>query len=181
MRFYFLMLFFVSVSACHYKVSSDKPETLNFSITKFIENQIDSLEYEQIPLLKTGSVGQVSDSVLIEKPDWKKELQAFIEADISNTSRLNYYRVDSQYVNHGRVKVLFTTTNDNIPVKSMKIISRRNKIISLEINIVKENLVYRSISVLKYYPKQYYRIKTKEKTSIGKEEEFMISGRFIYP
>jgi len=181
MRLYFLLLLFLAFAACRYELSSDKTEAKVFSIAQFIQDQIDSLEYHQSALLKTGTIAQVSDTVLIKNPDWKKELQAFTEADFSNISSAAYYQVDSLHINQGRVNILYTATNDKLPVKSLDIIRTKNKILRLKISIEKEHFVYHSKSMLEYYPKRYYRIETNVKTRISKVEEFVISGRFINP
>ena len=177
--FYSFLLVFI-FSSCHQKVERKAQIDKLFSIAEFMNSEMDSLHAHQAQMMKTGWVNGVADSTLIEQPNWNNEWQLFIRADISRPALRSAYQIDSQRIDPESLRVLYTAIGEKPVVRSMEIISLGKDIRSIRIHMKNLNPVYKSRSLLEYYPGRYYRIKTSEKITIGKEEKLEIKGRFIY-
>jgi len=157
--------------------NSIEPSTLRvvyFDMKQFIQDEIVALNKETRSLKKIIYTKDSTDTLIILKPDWQKELHIFTTSNINKPTLYETYSVD--------------TSNNIIQYKSLK---SKNKveyltltystaqlktIEKITINNRQENFINRSTEVLTYLPQKNYTIEIQQNVISNKNNTIKLFG-----
>lgn len=155
------------------KISDQQP--LRFDSEKYFLEQAEMLNNQKAAIFKKINKNNVAEEVHVDNPDWKKELQPFLQIKLNKPAQLNSFFVDT-IINNQNTVVIYTAKDDTEELRRMSIYSTGGKPDSIIAIKSASNLYYKSADTISYLGNGNYRINTRNKPRIGKEISFTLEG-----
>ncbi|MFK7932174.1 MAG: hypothetical protein AB8G22_01610 [Saprospiraceae bacterium] len=131
-----------------------------FDLSQYFKGQVKLLATKQ-EVQKKASINGKTESKTISTPDFKQELQLFIDSDINRTSWLDKYEVDSTRNATGNLTQLtYTALEDKLRTRKVAITFTNKEVTNVEILNATDNVIAQTKQELSYTPQQGYVIKS---------------------
>ena len=168
----------ISILSCSNPKQSPLPPY--FDLQGYINGQVKTLTANKYSIVKNVSVNEKKEEHPITLPDWKQELQPFIDADINKPSWRGNFNVDTVYeINADTEKVVtYTTAIPDIRTKKLALHYdvHTGVITEIEIHNLTDNVLYHFEQQLFYFPMKKYFISTSEKVVLLNPSVMKIDG-----
>lgn len=145
-----------------------------FDLKGYFAGEAARLNAEQPRIHKTVMVNDSTESKDLRIADWQKELSIFSDADLNKSAWKGLFQVK----NTDSIE-LYTSDNEKVPVKELKIIKKNGKVQGLQILIRNSNTLYTSSDTLSYFPDSLYEVKKNQHIRLLTEKKYRISGKFL--
>lgn len=171
-KIYFLIIALALFSCKQENKTKANIKPLYFDLKLYFEKEIKRLQQLHPNVDKKVSVNGSVEQKKTKISNWDKELAIFINADINKASWNGSFK-------HSKTNYSDTYISDNrkIPIKSLKVDYKGNKISKIAITIENTNILFHSVDTLTYYPDSLYEIKKRQKIKLLKEKNYTITGK----
>ena len=150
-----------------------------FSLTDFIENEVNRLNTTELTLYKTILKNDELKDTVIDNPEWESELSSFILLDINKKNLIDDYKVDTVKDKSGSYRVFYENISGKEKVQTMNLYFTENhKLIIMEIETSKNKLFVKESLTFSYQPLRGYGIKGWKKAFFADKVEIDIFGNF---
>jgi len=129
-----------------------------FDLPLYIENEIVELKKNNVQLFKKVFTDGDYDSVLITKPDWKKELQIFNNININKPAFIGKYSVTQGNAKEFQ-ETSYQSLDKTLPIKSLTLLIRNDSIKNISIFKDDHSMFLDNRIWLEYSSKKSYHIK----------------------
>ena len=144
-----------------------------FDIKKYFEQEAARLEKQNTRINKTVVVDGSGETKSVAIADWKKELGVFMDAEITRASWRGQFKIEKTADGAS-----YTSSEDKIPVKKLSVISRNGKVTGIIILIKNNNILYRSVDSLVYYPDSVYQVIKHQNIRFLSDKTYTVKGNF---
>jgi len=170
--FYLLALLFFSCN--QEKESEANKDFLYFDIKGYFDKEAQRLHRDNPTVLKSVGVNKNFERKTLKIGDWETELSIFSNADINKTAWKGSFKITTvQNV------LLYTASEQKIPVKTVLVKKENNKVKEIKIIIHNKNILYYSSDTLIYIPDSLYQVNKQQKIRFFKNKSYQISGKLI--
>jgi len=158
-----------------------------FDLQGFMNGQIKTLKETKTGVIKHVSVDDKKEEHQFNSPDWKHELQPFIDADINKPAWRGSFAVDTAYsVNENSdTETIVTYTADTTGIRTRKLALHidihSGAILEVDVHNLVDNVLYHFDQQLFYFPQKKYFITTDEKVVLMNPSTLKIDGKMIIP
>lgn len=164
------------LSSCTISIEPSKNTAKYFDIAQLIKDEIEQLENENFTLLKVMETEEEIDTLVIQNPEWQKELQIFAATNINRPALIGSYNIDTleNIIN-------YTATSNKVKIESVKIKYKNLKTEAIEkVEIIKrnDNFINSSNQKLQYWPNEKYTIEAEQKLQFSQINSFKLTGFF---
>lgn len=173
LTFFFLIVLTIS---CQNPQADSQTKTY-YDLAGFIKNQIQELTKSKIQVQKRVFLDDKKEEVKLDKIDWEKELELFIQADLNKQA----YQLSYDKVENDSLVVYQLKNGEKLPVSRLEMAfdNKRNpKRIEAKLNT--KNYLYESSKTLKMILEnnriQNYKIEGWQELFIGSKKIFSIEG-----
>lgn len=168
----------IFLSGC---VSPDKEtgQADYFSIKAYIDQEVVRLDSAYGHLVKTATINEQTEVDTVQVHDWKTELKAFIETDISKPALRGKYIVSDSTLADGASVTTYRAKSEKEDTQSLRVFRQDEKIARLRIQARSKNFIYSSAHTLTYDPARGFSIKARQEVVLGSEEHFSMEVRFL--
>jgi hypothetical protein len=179
----FRFLFFVSLSVVFWSCSSEELNTRQagpplFSLADFISKEKENMVKSNTGLIKILELNGKKDTLILEKPDFAKELEVFIKADINRPASSDQYNIDSTYLRESLLKVTYSALDKKLLTQKLSIqFNSEGKVNRIVVRLFNGNLLAKSSQQLMYQPGIGYQIKDLQ-YFFGDKDEVKVEGSF---
>jgi len=170
------LLFLLLIFICSCDVATDKNKSevgSYFNIKGYFNKEIARLTKKGQSIQKTVGVNGSMETKTMNIGDWEKELSAFSNAEINRASWRGLF-VTTKKDN----VVIYTSNDEKVPVKEVKLFMNDGIIKGLSIVIRNENILYDSTDSLAYFPDSIYQVKKQQNIRFLSKKNYVIEGRF---
>ncbi len=183
-RYYLLLLSIITLLlSCSNPKQSNIPPY--FDLQGFMNGQIKILNTGKTGIIKHLSVNDKKEEHQLNSPDWKQELQPFIDADINKPAWRGSFTVDTSYsidVNTDTEKIV-TYTADTTGIRTKKLALHLDihtgAVLEIEAHNLTDNVLYHFDQQLFYFPQKKYFITTYEKVVLMSPSSIKIDGKMV--
>jgi len=174
MRILSLLTILLFTGACN-SAAPDKQtsSTSYFDLKTYISKESQRLSAANPEITKTVIVNGSQEQKRLHIADWPKELSSFTDADLNKSAWQGLFNVKKT-----PQSVYYTSDNDKVPVKSLKVDYKDGLVTGVQVLIRNENSLYTSTDTLSYVPDSLYQIKKTQHITLMKEKRYSITGRF---
>jgi len=165
-------LLILTLSSCVQKEQNKTQVETYFNLKSYFEKEADRLNNLHLQLDKSVTINGETERKQVKINDFKNELNVFIAADINKASWRGAFTT-TKTADLER----YTTNNEKIPVKKVEINYQNNKIKSVQVLVVVNNILYHSIDSLTYFPDSLYMVNKTQKIKLIKEKKYIVVGR----
>lgn len=144
-----------------------------FDLKGYFAGEATRLNRKKPLIHKTVVVNDSIESKDLVIPNWEKELSIFSDADLNKSAWKGLFQVEKT----DSIE-LYTSNNEKVPVKEMKVIKKNGQIYGLSILIRNSNTLYTSSDTLSYFPDSLYEVKKNQHIRLLSEKNYRITGRF---
>lgn len=159
----------VCLSAC-------KPEiqkTNFFDISGYFTKEAARLKAANKPILKTVEHNKVSETRKISIHDWDAELSLFKNSDINKPAWSNSYSVSGD----GGITI-YKAKDRDLKTHEIMIKQENGKVKWIVIYSSTQNLLYKTLERLEYFPDSLYLIERKQSVRVLGTNFYRIKGQF---
>ena len=151
-----------------------------FDIAAFFKQESAALQKNKMKIVKQIIKDGAKDLKTFDNINWQKELKPFADCDINKPAWINAYRVDTIPLKNGRINVTYTSQEEKLPVRSIKIsFTNDNLIEDIVIQKERHNFYYRSYDWYVYRAMKGFEIKGSQKVHFLDETVYEISAIYI--
>jgi len=168
-----LILAVCCIAGCKPKKSDLANNALYFDIKGYFEQEAIRLNSQHRGVTKTISINGIPESKKLIVIDFKKELSAFIDADINKLSWKGAFNVEKN-----DSLTIYRTADQKIPVKSVEIYEVAHQIKAIRILRANSNMLYKTADTLLYQKDKGYEIKKMQDVKLLSPAYYSIVGRF---
>lgn len=138
-----LLISMLVLAACGNEPADVRKDTRFFDLAHFIEQQVNIMDSLQPQIRKRVKIGENQEEKIITETNWQKELELFVQADISKPAIQVSYQVEEA---GDQVRIYKAKEGENPNVKYIKaqFDKASGQIVSLEAHISKSNYLYHS-------------------------------------
>ncbi|HMO39291.1 MAG TPA: hypothetical protein PKC76_09035 [Saprospiraceae bacterium] len=164
--------------------SSSDPTTQNtaapafFDLKQYFQAEIKRLEAAKLTIVKKVAVNDQTEEKTNLSPDFSKELDAFIQADINRKDWLDRYQIDSTRQNGQLTALRYQALDDRLRTRQLDIAFEKGEVQSIRILRSNSSMVVRSDQELIYQPSQGYRISSRQGTPLSNDKRLELEVRF---
>lgn len=173
MRKLFFCCFVIIWSACTLKEQEKVNTKTYFDVQGYFKAEASRLAKNNQTINKTIIVNDKSEERKVSIPNWEKEFDLFIQADINKAS----WRGSFTTTTTGNLKT-YSSQSEKIPVKKLEVGYKDNKVSSVKVFVTNTNDLYTSTDSLSYYPDSLYEIKKVQRIKLMNEKKYQIIGKF---
>ena len=163
----------------------EKPE-IYFNLQGFVKEQIAYLQSTQAKVYKIALINDKKESKLLEKIDWQKELDSFLQADINKSAFEGMYSLQDSSAN-GRLIKHYQAKSNTLHTRSLRIEidESSNAVLSVQVRIEAENYLYRTYQEMSITCERnangknvikHYKFLGQQKMIFSPEKRFEIEG-----
>ncbi len=175
MIFYTVVACLSAFAGCGNRQDSKRISALD-EIQNYFDSEIEILKASDYTLTKNLDHKGRAEELVIENPDWEKELVPFTETLANQPSMLQAFIKDSAVQGNSRI-IQFTANDSSATIKFLHAAFTGEKTDSIVIIKRVNNAYYASTDTLTYYGKGNYLIKAQNLPGLGKKIGFVMSGR----
>lgn len=130
-------------TGCASEPAGIKKDNRFFDLATFIEGQIVLLDSLHPQVRKKVRIGNTTEEKILPQTNWQKELELFVQVDISKPALQASYLVEEQ---SDRVRIYKARTDENPSVNYIRaeFDAGSGQILSLEVHISRSNYLYHS-------------------------------------
>jgi hypothetical protein len=140
---------------------------------------VDSLESTGSILQKTVVSDGRSETIIVQNPDWKKELAPFLELNINKPALRGMYNVRNLQSDSG-VVTEYLSKDLNNPVSYLLVAqNRQEKVALIKAVCSTQNPYHASSDTLVFESSGVYHIKAYSNPTLGKRIAFDVSGKIL--
>jgi hypothetical protein len=167
----------------HLSCSSKKPNpdrsTITFfSLADFIKEEQAWLKKEGIILIKILTLNEKRDTIKLYQPDFERELDLFLKADINKPALSDKYSIDSVFHHGNLFKVLYTSKDKKVYTQRLSIqYNTRGKVAVVDIRLYNGSPLTVNVQHLVFRPTKGYQISDNQ-YFMGKKEAIKVVGLF---
>ncbi|WP_316822847.1 hypothetical protein [Pedobacter gandavensis] len=144
-----------------------------FDLKGYFTREVTRLSREKPMVHKTVLVNDATESKDLQIANWQKELSIFSDADLNKSAWKGLFQVKKT-----DTMELYSSSNEKVPVKEMKVIKKKGKVYGLQMVIRNSNALYTSSDTLSYFPDSLYEVKKNQHIRLLAEKNYRITGRF---
>lgn len=144
-----------------------------FDLKGYFEGEATRLNLRKPKIHKTVVVNDSAESKYLQIQDWKKELSIFADADLNKSAWKGLFQVKKT-----DTMEIYTSNNQKVPVKELKVIKRNGQVYGLHLLISNSNTLYTSSDTLNYFPDSLYEVKKNQHIRLLAEKNYHIIGKF---
>ncbi|MGN6179743.1 MAG: hypothetical protein ACTHMI_11150 [Mucilaginibacter sp.] len=145
-----------------------------FDIKGFFTNEAQDLQKVKPPVLKTIVHNGVTETKKVSIENWGQELESFVGGDINRPAWKNSYTTST-----GDGITLYKAIEPELTVREIIIKKDADKIKWIIIYTKTQNILYRNIEKLSYYPDSLYRIEKRQHVRLMGNNNYNITGVII--
>jgi hypothetical protein len=160
-------------AACGNTTAPQNAPKKYFDLKGYFEQEAMRLNKTKPLVYKTVKVNEATENKKIRIADWNKELANFIDADINKNAWQGSFKIERT-----ADQDLFTSNDEKIVVKKLKITYKNDKITTIEILLNTSNYLYHSTDTLTYQPEKGYEIKKTQQIKLLNPKRYEIKGTF---
>lgn len=167
------LLVLTMASACSNPEKAAVTETNYFRLKSYFLKEAERLQHLNPEIQKTVAVNGKSEAKKLKIASWEKEFSSFIDADINKPAWNGEFQ---KQVNDSTET--YTSNNEKVPVKSVTILRKADKITGIVILVTNRNYLYTSTDTLSYYPGKRYGVNKTQQIKLLDEKKYQINGVF---
>ena len=156
----------------------EKVTTPYFDFKSYFEKQAAELSAKNLRIKKTVIKDNVVAEKIFDHPDWKTELNPFVECDINKPSWKNSYTIDSSG-NNETYCIKYLARDSSLEIKSINFCFERDSISFIRIEKRTDDMYYNNSTTLNYFPMKAYSIINSQKITFNKGSEVEVKGLFL--
>lgn len=162
------------ISAC-FACSKPAPnkESTYFNLTDFFESEIARLEKVQPKAIKTVTIDGKTESIEPDTLNYRAALQIFMDADINKPAWKGRFRVE-----HHKQTVQYSTTDKDIPVKSVLVTYKNNMPESITIQRSTYAMLAGASQHMTYHINQGFTVVTTQHAFLRDDKVISVELRF---
>ncbi|MCX2451754.1 hypothetical protein OQX61_10830 [Pedobacter sp. PLR] len=154
-------------------VTQQKEAHPYFDLKGYFAGEATRLSRGKPMIHKTVVVNDSTESKDLVIQDWPKELSIFSDADLNKSAWKGLFQVKKT-----DTLELYTSNNEKVPVKELKVIKRKGRVYGLQVLIRNSNTLYTSSDTLSYFPDSLYDVKKDQQIRLLAEKNYRITGKF---
>lgn len=154
-------------------LQEQKNEITYFDVKGYFNAEVSRLTKANPEITKTVLVDDSLEIKKIRIHDWKKELAAFSDADMNRNSWKGLFTLSK----HNDAEI-YHSENEKVPVKTVSITFKNNKVYGFKIVVKNTNALYQSVDTLTYYPDSLYQVKKIQNIRLLAKKNYQITGKF---
>jgi hypothetical protein len=150
-----------------------------FDCPRYFDRLADSLANTTAVLEKTMATNGATETLKINKPDWRAELLPFHELNISKPAQQGTYRVDTLITNGG-FRIEHSAMVEDASVRTLAIeYDSSGTVLSVFAVTASKNPYHASADTLYYQSKGEYQISALSDPALGKSISFDLTGKIV--
>ncbi len=161
------------LAACGKTTPPQEASKKYFDLKGYFQQEVTRLNQTKPLVHKTVKVNGETETKQIQIADWNKELTIFIDADINKSAWQGSFNVEKT-----PQQELYTTNDDKILVKQLKISFDQDHVRAIQIILNTRNYLYHSTDTLNYRPDSLYEIIKTQQIKLLSEKKYAIKGMF---
>lgn len=169
---YSSILLVLFLGACNSAAPKKQLAAPYFNLKGYIDTEVKRLRVLNPEIDKTVEVNKAEEQKKLKIADWQKELSAFSDADINKSAWQGLFKL-----NKTENLDTYTSDNEKVPVKSLKVIYKDGKVKGIKILISNANSLYTSNDTLSYFPDSLYEIRKTQHIKLLNEKNYRIIGK----
>ncbi len=169
----YALLFLTVVFACNNPEKAVVPENSYFPLKSYFLKEAERLQSLNPEIQKTVAVNGNPETKRLKIASWEKELSSFIDADINKRAWSGEFQ--KQVSDSSEI---YLSDNEKVPVKSVTIQKKNDKITGIVILVTNKNYLYTSSDTLYYYRGKEYGVKKRQQIKLLDEKTYQINGVF---
>jgi hypothetical protein len=114
------VLLFILLCSCNNPVELPENYIYRFNIEQYFISEAELLNAQSTGIIKEIYKNELSETVIIESPDWKKELQPFLQIKLNKPAQVNSFSVDSTK-NNEQLTVEYSAKETNEDLRKLRI------------------------------------------------------------
>jgi hypothetical protein len=169
----YALLFLTIASACSNPEKTAVKDNNYFQLKSYFLKEAERLQSLNPEIQKTVVVNGSRETRRLKIASWEKELSSFIDADINKRAWNGAFQKQANDSTE-----TYTSNNEKVPIKSVTIRKKNDKIAGIVILVTNKNYLYTSSDTLYYYPGNQYGVKKIQQIKLLDEKKYQINGVF---
>jgi hypothetical protein len=157
--------------------STNPPASRFFSCAAYFEGEALRLAQNRPELRKDVTRNGMHNALVMAAPDWKRELEPFVQCDIGKPSLASAYRADT-LLQHDTLRYLYTATEASAPVRQVAVLSTAGRIVRIVIETGDTNALFSTRRHLDYRPEEGYDIEGMQVMKLGETTRYTVQARW---
>lgn len=166
-----LLLLFI-VGCTGEKTENHGAKNTYFDVKGFFDQEANRINQLNPTVVKTVSIQGNAETKSVKINDWKKELSAFSAGEIKKVAWDGLFTVQKN-----RDTTIYSSSNKKVQVKKLKIVENSGQIQQIEIDIIRENVLFVSKDHLIYYPDSLYTIQRQQDIKLMPSKKYAVTVR----
>lgn len=177
-----LFLILILLTAC--QSSSNEAQQISitqeafFDLKGYFNQEIKRLNASQPKGYKTVFINEKSEKKQLDKLDYARELDIFIQADINRVDWIDKYRIDSTFQNSQLSSIEYKALDEDLRTRHIAIQFQNGNISKIGIANGGKSMAAGSQQQLIYEPSKGYQIESIQHTTFSKDKIFKIDVKF---
>ncbi|GEM_PF-2202565 len=182
MKFTFFIVLSILAFGCNTSSERSTNQDAFVDVQQFFQSEITLLTKNQTGLYKRTRMDSTSNSDTLNKPEWSKELFAFLDIKIKPAVwKTDFVRVET-HDDPNETASVYETTNPNQKIQSFKIkLNPDSSINRFSAQIIDKGKISTSTTGISYTQNVGYSVHVNRSTKIMGTESYQIVGQFIHP
>ncbi|RYG37265.1 MAG: hypothetical protein EOO01_30305 [Chitinophagaceae bacterium] len=145
-----------------------------FDLKTYFEEESARLQRVNPQVEKTVLVNANTEVKRLRIPNWKKEFEIFIAADINKVNWAGLIHVSMT-----DTLVQYTARSEKVFVKKLAVHRLHGVVKRIDIIVNRDNMLYNSADTLTYVPDRFYSIKKQQNIRLLPSRSYAVSGKFM--
>ena len=161
----------VVVASCRSDVNGNSSGVKYFDIKGYFTAETARLNKVNPPVSKTITHNGVTEAKKVSIENWEQELESFTGGDINKPAWKNSYTIST-----GDGITLYKATEPGLKVREIIVKKDDDRVKWIVIYTKTENILYKNIEKLSYYPDSLYRIEKSQHVKLMGNNNYKITG-----
>lgn len=159
------------LTGCRSDVKGSGSGMKYFDISGYFKTETARLKNANRPVSKTITHNGVTETQKVSIENWEQELDSFTGGDINKPAWKNSYTTAT-----GDSITLYKAIEPNLKVREIIVKKDADKVKWIVIYTKTENILYKNIEKLSYYPDSLYRIEKSQHVRLMGNNNYTITG-----
>jgi hypothetical protein len=170
----FFCLFFLSCNP-----EKAKQEKIYFDFPVYFKAHQEILSSNNVKLKKYAIKDGQEEVLVVENPDWGKELLLFKEIDLNREAWSRYFKADTLLHNNDSVIVFYTAMEKTLPLKELKAVFVNNSCKFVTASFLNDNILFTSKREYEFDSFLGYSVSGSQEILSLYKTNYRIKARFI--
>lgn len=181
-KHYFPVFLLILVCSCRLSEVDDKltaEELSFFDLKSFFQGEIHRLSDLPPKVKKRITVNGAVEEKMIDKLDFNKELQLFLNSDINRPAWLDKYSIDSTFSEKGLSGISYLARDKKLKTRRLSISFLNQQVDSIVVENVTQTVIADTRQFLVYRPAKGYFIKSTQALTLSEVQNIEVDVLFL--